>query len=435
MGCDPCVMAEWGERRSVTTAEVTAARARLRLSTRADRAAAIDELRSWQGAALDGETASAVLRAATVGYPWVAGTSDDIGELLVQLLWADPFVASAAELERAYVFCGERARRSILRTLALRADLEALDVVEHLIGLDGPTQLLPVPTTDLLRPLLVVPGVERLAPTLVAIAWRKGWAGHVGDLLTDMLGRGLLDDAMRASVTNGLARLVYGLVDTCDRGAVGQRGAMVRVDRERLGALMPVFAVLPGEQASSVLRRVLASADPRVAATAVVAMSQRAETVGEDRIELVARDPEARAVLLDGLRRLGRVLDLPEQRRNEVSIAEADVVSWLASAAELGTAPDEIEHRGSFTAPVTWGRGVVHVFAFRVRPPHWCAERDWMLAAAGPFEPGGDGDPLSAAAPGYAVHSLYAPEDGDDVRRHVLAISEAVVISRGQDAA
>jgi len=427
-------MAEWGERPLVTAADVTAARARLRRSSPHERVAAVGELRSWQGSPLGPEAATEALRAATVGYPWVAESADDVGELLVQLLWADPFAVGAADLERAYVFCGERARRAILRTLALRADLEALDVVAHLIGPDGPSQLVPVPTNDLLRPLLVVPGVERLAPSLATLAWRRGWAGHAGELLGDMIRRGLLDEPVREAVTGELSRLVCTLVDTCDRGWANGSAALARVERERLGALVPAIAALPGDRVSATLRRVLAAADPRVAASAVVALLSRGEAVGEDRIELLARDPEARGVLLAGLGVLGRGTDLPRRRRTDLAMAEADVVRWLASAAELGTGPDEIEHRGAVTAPATWGRGLVHVFAFRVRPPHWCAERDWMLAAAGPFDADA-GDVLPSPATGYAVHSLYASEDGDDLGRHVLAISEAVVAARGHDAA
>ena len=75
----------------------------------------------------------------------------------------------------------------------------------------------------------------------------------------------------------------------------------------------------------------------------------------------------------------------------------------------------------------------MHVFAFRVRPPHWSSERGWMLAAVGPFDP--DARLLPERAEGFAVHSLYSSEDGDDVERHVLAIAEAVLAARDEEAA
>ncbi len=427
-------MAARGARGRITTSDVEAVRARLRLAAPHARMEAVDELKSWQGAPVDRATGSAVLRAATVGYPWVAEVPDDVGELLVQLLWTEPRVVSRTELETAYSFCAERARRSILRTLALRADSEALETVQHLIGIDGPADLLPVPTSDLLNPLLVVPGVASLAPALVSAAYRRGWASHAGALLHDMARRGRLSPARCEEVSNGLAPLVVGLVDTCDRGAtISNRGALVRVDRQRLASLVPLFAELSCDGSSQVLRRVLACADPRVAAEAAVALTRRRERVGHDRLELVARDPEARAVLLGGLMGMGRGFELPSSLRSDVALAEADVVQWLASSTQLGTAPDEVEHRGVVPAPVEWGTGLIQVFAFRVRPPHWSAERGWMLAAAGPFDP--LAQLMPARSDGFAVQSLYASEDGDGLERHVLAISRQVVQARGEEAA
>ncbi|MGI9577411.1 MAG: hypothetical protein ACR2OH_04385 [Microthrixaceae bacterium] len=427
-------MAVRGERRELAAEEIDRLRAKLRMADADVRTKAVAELQSWQGARLGPGAGLCALRAATVGYPWVDAVPADPGELLVQLLWRDPGDVTVAELERAYVFCAERARRSILRTLALRRDVESLDAVLHLMGLDGPVDLLPVPTEDLLRPLLDVVGVERLVPVLVSAAWRRGWVPVVADMLGEMVQRGLLDGAATEDLCEGLSPLLLALVDTCDRAAtMADSGALARVDRERLAVVVPLFGSLASDEAVVVLRRVLACVDPRVGASAAVALAGRGEVVGEDRIALIARDPEARRVLLAGLARLGRGFELPDELRSEVAIAEAEVVSYLAGRTQLGAPPDDLEHRGVFATPLEWGRGLTHLFAFRVRPPHWSASRGWMLVAAGPFDASMEFMPQRSE--GFEVCSLYEPEDGDEISRHLLQISRAVVAARSQDEA
>ncbi len=433
-GCQPWSMAARGARGRLAARDVEGLRDRLRMSDPVVRGVAVEELKGWQGAHLAEGAAVAAIRAATVGYPWVDSVPDDPGELLVQLTWADPCGVPPAELERAYVFCAEKARRAILRTLALRRDSEGLHAVAHLIGIDGPVDLLPVPTENLLRPLLEAPGAQLLVPALVSAAWRRGWVPLVADMLGGMARRGLLGEEAAEAVCEGLSPLVLALLDTCDRTApMSDRGGLARVDRDRLGRLVPLFAELDCEAASTLLRRVLASVDPRVASVAAVALASRGDLVGEDRMALIARDPEARSTLLGGLAAIGRGFELPDDMRSEVALAEAEVVAYLAGRTQLGAPPDEIEHRGAFATPVEWGRGITHVFAFRVRPPHWSAQRGWMLAAAGPFEPGAELMPRRSE--GFGVCSLYEAEDGYELSRHLLEMSRAVVAARGRDEA
>jgi hypothetical protein len=324
-----------------------------------------------------------------------------------------------------------------LHLLALRADAEALEVVVQLLDLDGHWDLLPVPTDDLLTPLLEAPGVERLAHPLVLVAWRRGWSAHVADMLNGMLRRGLLSDDSRVAVAAGLAPLAEGLLDTCNRCTVvpAARGDLSRVDRRRLGALLPVFTQmrLRGGETHQVVRRALASADPRVAALAVLEMARSGSIVADERVALIARDPEARAVLVEGLGALGRQFAVPPAVNDERSLAEAELVRWLASETQLGVAPDDVEHRGCLAAPPQWGQGVVHVFAFRVRPPHWSAERGWMVGAVGPYDPSTELHPRRRE--GFAAFSLYLPEDGDTLGAHVLDMAEALAADLPGEAA
>ena len=93
-------------------------------------------------------------------------------------------------------------------------------------------------------------------------------------------------------------------------------------------------------------------------------------------------------------------------------------MTWLASAAQLRCEPDEVEYRCAVPALLEWGHGLLHVFAFRVNKPHWVAERDWVVAVVGPFDPSAELTP--AAVDGFAVHSLYEPEGSmshEDARR------------------
>jgi len=438
---------------AITAGDVDMVRARLRRSAEADRAEALELLRSWRGRPLGPGGADAVLRAATVGYPWVAGRPDDPGELLVQLLWDEPHQVPVLEVERSYVRCAERARRALLHLLARRADAEAVDVVGSLIGIDGPWDLLPVPTAHLLSPLLDAPGVERLAGSVVTLARRRGWSQHAAELIGAMARRGLLDDEASAAVAVGLDPLVSALVDTCDRATLASAGRsnvwsdlsgpeptgadltradLSRAERRRLGSLLPLLAQLPVEEAERVLLRALSSADPRVAALAAVGLARRGVAVPAERMSLLGRDAEARGILVDGLGALGRHFALPPGHLHQVAVAESELIRWLASETQMGSAPDEVEHRGTVPCPSDWGDGVVHVFGFRVRPPHWSAARGWMLGAVGPFDPGAEFAPRRAE--GFTAHSLYLAEDCDGLDGHVRAIAGAVLESRDEAA-
>ena len=92
-----------------------------------------------------------------------------------------------------------------------------------------------------------------------------------------------------------------------------------------------------------------------------------------------------------------------------------------------------MEHRGTVACPPEWGHGLLHLFGFRVRPPHWSAGRGWMVGAVGPFDPGAEFVPRRAD--GFAAHSLYLAEDTDALAGHAQAIAGAVLEYRGDEAA
>ena len=65
------------------------------------------------------------------------------------------------------------------------------------------------------------------------------------------------------------------------------------------------------------------------------------------------------------------------------------MVRWLCYPTELGSEPDEIELIE--ISPDEDEPGFdMYLFRFRMRPPHWAAERGWMVGAAGPYVRGGE---------------------------------------------
>lgn len=437
--CDSGLVSEAGRGGHLRVRDIEELQALMRGSAPAQRSEAVARLRSLRGTILDSDVARAALRAATVSYPWVPGVPDDTSELFVHLLWSDPTVVEVTELERSYMFCAERGRRAVLRTMALRADRAGLDAIAYLLDADGAQESLPAPSSGLLLPLLAVEGVDRLAPKLISLVLRRGWSDHAAEMIIAMCQRGLLDTARAGEVTTSLLPVVYELAAACDQrcaprtlGTHRREDAttvdLARVDRRRLMALLPLLAHLRTDNASVGLRRALSCADPRVAATAAVSLIGRGDVVGEDRLGLLCRSPLARAVLLDGLTAARREFQLPRSALTPVAVAEAHLVTWIASAAQLRCEPDEVEYRCVLPAHVEWGHGLVHVFAFRVNEPHWVAGRDWVVAAVGPFDPSAELTPV--ASDGFAVHSLYEPEASMSHAEHVLEITRSLCAGR-----
>jgi len=69
----------------------------------------------------------------------------------------------------------------------------------------------------------------------------------------------------------------------------------------------------------------------------------------------------------------------------QAAMAEADMVAWLAYPTELGDRPDQIELLRTIESDTSDGPCDLFVFRFRVREPHWAADRGWMIGVAGPY--------------------------------------------------
>lgn len=98
-------------------------------------------------------------------------------------------------------------------------------------------------------------------------------------------------------------------------------------------------------------------------------------------VERLAADRTTRADLLDLLAEHAAT-DLADARwRTEEARAEADMVRWLHFPTELDAWPDEVEPAGRATV----GDARWYVWRFRVREPHWAAEKGWMVGVSGPW--------------------------------------------------
>lgn len=438
----------------LTVDEVESVRSRLRRSDEESRRAALAAIDGWDGRVVSPAAADSLLRAVTLAYPWVRNPRVDPASRLARALFAAPRAVDVHAVEAAYLVSGERVRRLLLHLLALRRDDDGVGSLVFLLGPDGPADLLPLPVAGMLAPVLSAERAADLVPVLVHLAGRTGWAWHAADLLEDLVVDGRVSGDQQRSIARGLAPVVASIVAACDRATlpvpaqakgadsadaadpagpdrlwvrvehpVGRVGRdQSRADRFRLHSLVSLMGQLAPTVAEPVLRSVVASADPRVAAVGAVEMVSLGGAVAPDRLDLIARDPEARAELLDGLRRIGRLEDLASRWRTAAARAEAELVRWLADDTELGRAPDEIEPVVVMAVGDHPDDGVVHLFRFRMRSPHWSSARGWMIGAAGPFD--GDGSEVDGFD-SFAV-SVYAAEDDDDHDGHLDALLDSL---------
>lgn len=407
---------------SLTVKDIEDARLLLRRSDAMSRREGLEMIDGWGRRHPDADAARQVLRAMTLAYPRVGPRQVDPAVRFGRLLFGCPRAVAVAEVEAAYLLSAERVRRVLLHLLALRRDTSGVAALGHLIGADGPQDLLPLPTTGLLSPVLDVVSAPELVPALVHVSVRPGWTWHAVDLLEQMVVDGRVDVAASGRIVEGLGPVVEELTATCDRAtAVGDATVdAARVARFRLRCLVSLFLALAPVDESHALKRVLASADPRVSVIGAVALVRAGRAVAPERLELLARDPEALAELFDGFAADGDLRHVPSRWRTGRARAEAELVRWLAGETELATAPDEIEHVGTVAAGGHPDDGAVHLFRFRLRAPHWSCARGWMIGAAGPFRDDG------AAAVGVEpfASSVYSAEDDDELDGHLDAILE-----------
>jgi hypothetical protein len=394
--------------------DVAEVRALLRRSDATARDLAVATIRSWQAHRLDVLGARAVLEAAGGSYPALPADEVAPAVRLVELLWDAPRAVDPADVVRVHLISGEPVQRGLLHLLALRGGDEGLAALEVLLGPDADPWGIPRLTGPLLGPLLIQVDRSRVARLLVGLLDLPGWRWHAAELLEHLDTDGDLGDDVWAVLAGRLADLVRRLTGECDRamGAHQQEGEPGRTARSSLSSLVPLVARQVSRDAvagAELALRMLASADPRVAALGAGILLRHHEPVAPDRLEVIGRDPIARIELVD---LLGPDADTPPLPASfdHVSLEEGRLARQLAEVHELGRLPDELEHVASVPVEARSGGGVAEVFRFRLHSPHWSAARGWMVGVAGPF-----------TATCYAAEDEYTPRGHVDAVRAALA--------------
>jgi hypothetical protein len=135
-----------------------------------------------------------------------------------------------------------------------------------------------------------------------------------------------------------------------------------------------------------ILLNYLDSKDPRLVFFALQSLLTKSETIDEKYFKFVAADNEMRITLFELLEEQNKLSLFPEKYKVQGELAKSDMVNWLLYPTELGTAPDEIILENVFEFD-TKEEGLVEyfLFKFKTNPPHWAAEKSWMVGISGPF--------------------------------------------------
>lgn len=399
--------------------DVAELRSLLRRRDTAARSLGLALLRSWSADDLDELAGLAVLEAAGASYPTVKGSSAHPGEVLVALLWDSPYLTPAVEVLRVYSTAGERSRRALIHLLALRSDDDGIDALEQIFGQASASRVPPVATSPLLEPLGDHPDRGRVVALLLLALSCDGWVWHASDLLGRLESRSPSPTDVREQIIAKVTDVALPLVDVCNRSMRRSSSGTdaARSDRQTLASLARLLDQFPEVEAVTVLRVMLGSADPRVAAMAAGRLHSRGVEIAAERIRLIARDPVARVDLLDlwpgsvmddMSDQSGGRLDSPGAPFDDVALAEGILIRWLGDVTELGRAPDEIEHICTVDDPDDSARPVF-LFRFRMHSPHWSSARGWMVAMSGP-----------------QTYTCYTAEDECSIGDHVGAMLSAL---------
>jgi hypothetical protein len=158
--------------------------------------------------------------------------------------------------------------------------------------------------------------------------------------------------------------------------------------QERRFAVAELISILGFVDTPRVRRelvRLEAAADPSIRLAVTLGLLRLGEPVADEAIAGLASIPEVRLGLFEGLAELGLQSRFPPEYSTQVSFAEAGMVQWLCSPAELGGPPDEIELAASFSGKDEDGDQAL-VYVFRFRAQRWIGGGDqWLAGVAGPY--------------------------------------------------
>lgn len=110
----------------------------------------------------------------------------------------------------------------------------------------------------------------------------------------------------------------------------------------------------------------------------------RKEEINEDHIMLMVKDPSLRLPLHQILSVYNREDLFPSSYFTREKGAESFLVTWLEFPTELGVSPSEIMLDSLVTIQEE-NKLDYYAFKYRILPPHWAAQYNWMWGVSGPY--------------------------------------------------
>lgn len=144
------------------------------------------------------------------------------------------------------------------------------------------------------------------------------------------------------------------------------------------------------------------------------------EDIRKEEILLIVKDPSLRLIVCQLLRGYKREDLFPSSYLTREKGAESFLVTWLEFPTELGASPSEIVFDSLITIHE---KNALDYYAFRYRilPPHWASQYNWMWGVSGPFD--SESEPYEAPTRVYSrfkqTSSITAEDEVAWVHTHI----------------
>lgn len=259
---------------------------------------------------------------------------------------ADRLAALYRQLE------GRRQTRAhLLRMFSSDAHPDALRMLAELMATDPPEDprdgdlaLVPLVQNEELDP-------APLYPRLLAAVAHPAAAVQVLDVTNHLFRRGLLKEhpgqarlaewiQLTTAVATQLEHMQQAGPDETDPAKLSQ---LVGDSVSLLVALCDTLALIGDPQATSALRKVVALRHRRVRTEAAAALCRLGDDEGIDPLLEMVEEPSMRNRALKYLSELGRMELVEERYRTGAAQAESDMATYLASPAQFGAAPHQLD--------------------------------------------------------------------------------------------
>jgi hypothetical protein len=369
-----------------------------------------------------------VLKASSLPYPRRRDPADDTNVDLIRAALQVPYPEYLPAVLARFPHWHRRARREALHLLMRIDDVRSAETVVEIVRRYA--RLGGVPSLPLGQHGRQPQHAEVFFPALLEYLDVPKLAFPIAALSLSFAGEHLIDPSMLLPHADRFLRLLRRR-----REWLGSRQETVgfawmweqsyHLRRWKAGVLIDLLGHLPTEEVEAELRRCLIEfTDPRLRMNAVLSLLRHNAAVDDATVAEIAADPECRKWLFDGLHKLERTQLFPREFRNQIALAESDLVNWLLHPTELGRPPDEIEFVQTvpFDTETDVGWADCFLFRFRTHPPHWAARDGWMAGVSGPFL---RKDQPTIQALGDTF-SAFTPWDRKSVDEHVDDVRELI---------